>query len=506
VRTIRGLVLCVCAVLACAVAGAARGGLDVGVTEDAGKGSSGAAFFATLQDIGLTVNRVAVNWNPATPATIPLLDEMQGWIPQAQASGTRIAFAVAPLGATDLFSPSAKAQFVAFVGQLARAFPTVKDYVIGNEPNVNYFWQPQFNGKGTALSAAAYEPVLAASYDALKAVDPANTVIGVGLSPRGNDNPRATSNPSRSPVRYLHDLGAVYRASRRTTPLMDELGFHPYPSRNTDSPTLGYTWPNAGLPNLGRIKQGFWDAFRRTAQPTFAEPGNKFARPLRLDLDEVGWQVAPLPALAGLYFGVETDKPVSEQTQANYYRSVITSTECDPSVRMLSLFHLVDEPNLDRWQSGLERADGSHRAAYDAVKNTIARTHGNCQGRRVRWRHATAVVLPVAAWGNLRKPQPGRRTGWSFKAGAGEEATFRAGIFKAGLKKGVLARLLASGRPRPLLFSRGRIEARTRVVRFPRRRLEPGKYVYAIRMSATMNPVRVSILVSRAFRVARAHR
>jgi hypothetical protein len=128
------LVLCVCAVLACAVAGAARGGLDVGVTEDAGKGSSGAAFFATLQDIGLTVNRVAVNWNPATPATIPLLDEMQGWIPQAQASGTRIAFAVAPLGATDLFSPSAKAQFVAFVGQLARAFPTVKDYVIGNEP------------------------------------------------------------------------------------------------------------------------------------------------------------------------------------------------------------------------------------------------------------------------------------------------------------------------------------------------------------------------------------
>ncbi len=500
------MLLCACAALACGAAGAARGGLDVGVTEDAGKGSSGAAFFATLQDIGLKVNRVAVNWNPAAPATIPALDEMQSWIPQAQASGTRIVFAVAPLGATDLYSPSARAQFVAFVGQLARAFPTVKDYVIGNEPNVNYFWQPQFNGKGHALAAAAYEPVLAGSYDALKAVDPANTAIGVGLSPRGNDNPHATSNPSRSPVRYLHDLGAAYRASHRTTPLMDELAFHPYPGRNTDAPTLGYAWPNAGLPNLGRIKQAFWDAFRRTAQPTFAEPGNKFARPLRLDLDEAGWQVAPLPALAGLYFGVETDKPVSEQAQANYYRSVIMSTECDPSVRMLSLFHLVDELDLDRWQSGLERADGSHRPSYDAVKNTIAQTHGDCQGRRVRWRHATAVVLPVAAWGNLRKPMPGRRTGWSFKAGAGEEATFRAGIFKAGPTKRVLARRLASGRPRPLLFSRGRIEARTRVVRFPRRRLEPGKYAYAIRMSATMNPVRVSILVSRAFRVARAHR
>jgi hypothetical protein len=380
----------------------------------------------------------------------------------------------------------------------------VKDYVIGNEPNLNRFWQPQFNGKGKPLSAAAYEPVLAGSYDALKAVDTANTVIGVALSPRGNDNPHATSNPSRSPVRYLHDLGAVYRASHRTTPLMDELAFHPYPSRNTDSPTLGYAWPNAGLPNLGRIRQAFWDAFRRTAQPTFAEPGNKFARPLRLDLDEVGWQVAPLPALAGLYYGVETEKTVSEQTQATYYGNVIRSTECDASVRMLSFFHLVDEPNLDRWQSGLERADGSHRPSYDAVKNTIAQTHGNCQGRRTRWRHATAVVLPVAAWGNLRKPVPGRRTGWSFKAGAGEEANFRAGIFKEGLKKAVLTRRLATGRPRPLLFARGTIAAKTRVVHFPRRRLKPGRYVYAIRMSATMNPLRVSVLVSRGFRVARA--
>jgi hypothetical protein len=494
-----------CAALACAAAGAARGGLDIGVTEDAGKGSSGAAFFATLQDIGLKVNRVSVNWNPATPARIPAQDEMQGWIPQAQATGSRIVFAVAPVSATALYSSSAKAQFVAFVGELARAFPTVKDYVIGNEPNVNYFWQPQFNGKGKPLAAAAYEPVLAGSYDALKAVDPANTVIGVALSPRGNDNPHAASNISRSPVRYLHDLGAVYRTSRRTKPLMDELAFHPYPSRNTDSPTLGYAWPNAGLPNLGRIKQAFWDAFGRTAQPTFAERGNKFARPLRLDLDEVGWQVAPLPALAGLYYGVETEKTVSEQTQATYYGNVIRSTECDASVRMLSFFHLIDEPNLDRWQSGLERADGSHRPSYDAVKNTIAQTHGNCQGRRTRWRHATAVVLPVAAWGNLRKPVPGRRTGWSFKAGAGEEAEFRAGIFKSGLKKGVLARRLATGRPRPLLFSSGRIAAKTRAVHFPRRKLKPGQYVYAIRMSATMDPLRVSVLVSRVFRVTRAH-
>jgi hypothetical protein len=503
VRTFRGLLLCACAALACIAAGGARGALDVGVTEDTGKG---AGFFATLDDVGLTVNRVSVNWNAKSPTTIPELAQVQAWMPQAQGTGTHIVFAVTPLNATDLAaSPSARAQFVAFLRKLAQTFPTVKDYVIGNEPNVNRFWRPQFSN-GKAVSAGAYEPVLADAYDALKGVDPSITVIGVGLSPRGNDNPNAKDNPSRSPVRFLRDLGVAYRASGRVKPLMDELAFHPYPARNVDSPDVGYAWPNAGLSNLGRIKQAVWDAFHGTAQPTFAEPRKTFARPMKLVLDEVGWQVAPLPALASLYYGKETGPTVDEQTQADYYRDSITFAECDPSVRLLSIFHLVDERDLDRWQSGLERADGSHRPSYDAVKSTIAQTHGNCQGQPITWRHATTVVLPRAAWGSLRKARPANRTSWSFKAGAGEEATYRAGIFKAGPKKRVLAKRLATGRPKPLLFSRGTIKAKTRIVYFPRRRLKPGKYVYAIRMSATMNPKRVSVLVSRPFRVARARK
>jgi hypothetical protein len=507
VKTVRGLFLCAVAALACTAAGTARGGLDVGVTEDTGKAGTGAAFFATTRDLGLKMNRVSVNWDAKAPATIPQLAQVQGWLPQAQATGTRIVFAVTPVSATDLAaSQAARAQFIAFLVKLAKTFPAVKDYVIGNEPNVNRFWRPQFGPAGQALAAAAYEAVLADSYDALKSVSPFITVIGVGLSPRGNDNPNAADNRSRSPVRFLRDLGRAYRASGRVKPLMDELAFHPYPARNVDAPNVGYAWPNAGLPNLGRIKQAVWDAFNGTAQPTFAEPRKTFARPMKLVLDEVGWQVAPLPALANLYFGKETGPTIDEGTQAQYYRDTITFTECDPSVRMLSFFHLVDERDLDRWQSGLERADGSHRPSYDAVKSTLAQTHGNCQGTPTRWRHATFVVSPVAAWGNLRKARPVSRKSWSFKAGAGEEFTYRAGIFKAGPKKGVLARRLAKGRPKPLLSAKGKIKAKKRVVYFPRRRLKPGKYVYAIRMSATMNPKRVSVLVSRPFRVARARR
>ena len=103
-RETRGLLLCVCALAACAVAGAARASLEVGVTEDVGKtgGDNGAAFFATLNDVGLKVNRVSVNWDPANPSTIPGQADIAAWLPQAQAAGVRIIFAVAPLGAKDL--------------------------------------------------------------------------------------------------------------------------------------------------------------------------------------------------------------------------------------------------------------------------------------------------------------------------------------------------------------------------------------------------------------------
>ena len=112
----------------------------------------------------------------------------------------------------------------------------------------------------------------------------------------------------------------------------------------------------------------------------------------------------------------------------------------------------------------------------------------------------TTVVLPAAAWGSL-KPQPLNRKSWSFKAGAGEEADFRAGLFKAGPKGAVLGKRLAAGKPKPVLAVRGLIKASTRLVSFPKRRLKPGLYVYAIRMSATMNSKRASVLVSRPFRV-----
>jgi hypothetical protein len=484
-----------CAVLA--VAGAARAGLVVGVSDDRPKN---AAFFQTLGDLGMTQNRASIVWDPAQPNVIGGQNQIAQWLPLAQAAGVRVAFSITPKHARDISgSPSATGAFAAFVQHVAQTFPTVKDYVIGNEPNQPYFWLPQFDTADRPVAAAAYEPVLAASYDTLKAVDPTINVIGIGLSPRGNDNPHARSNISRSPVRFIHDLGVAYRASHRAKPIMDELAFHPYPAVNTDPPDSGYSWPNAGLPNLDRVKQAAWDAFNGSAQPTFAEAGTQSMSPLRLELDEVGWQVAPIAGLAGMYTGTENVPPVDETTQAEYYWNVVMDAECDPAIRSLSFFLLVDEPDLSHWQSGLERIDGSRRESYNSVKTAIAQTHGDCQQGMTGWRHVNTVIKPRVSLGPRRRPA--RWTKWRISAGAGEEALFRAGIFKAGTSKRAITRSLTRGRPRAVLSARGTIKAKTRTIAFPAKRLKRGRYVIAIRMSATMNPRRAKLYISRVLRV-----
>ena len=312
---------------------------------------------------------------------------------------------------------------------MARTFPTVKDFIIGNEPNKSRFWQPQFNANHTRAACAAYEPVLAASYDALKSVDRSITVVGVGLGPRGTDNPLAPGNLSISPVRCLADIGRAYRRSKRTKPIMDALSYHPYPNASTDKIDTGYAWPNAGIPDLARIKQAVWDAFHGTGQPTFQEAGmpNGPARTLKLRLNEVGWQVSIPPANRSAYFGKESVVTTDEGTQAAIYGNLIPLLACDPSVESVLFFNLVDEANLDRWQSGLMRADWTRRPSYGIVKGAIAARQTRCAGRQVAWRHDYRPVgVHLNFLGGSRR-RSDRNKFWSFVAGSEEGTRYTAG-------------------------------------------------------------------------------
>jgi hypothetical protein len=511
-KTLTTAIALACA--ACTLAGAAAGSPRFGVADDAGKYSDdgGAAVYATLTDLGMTDNRMWVFWDASRPAQIvekPFLDRA---LPIAAKHGIRVVFAVSPLRARSLTaSRGAAPQFVAFLQQLAREYPQVKDFIVGNEPNQPRFWQPQFVN-GRSVSGAAYQRVLAMAYDGLKAVDPEIRVIGVGLSPRGNDRPTAKSNRSTSPVRFIRSMGAAYRASGRRKPIMDLLGFHSYPRFDRDPITRGYAWPNAGITNLDRIKQAVWDAFHGTAQPTFAEAGETVAPdgppPLQFALDEVGWQVQIPRGSRRAYKGRENVKPTAESHQARIYSQIVDIAACDPDVDSLFFFHLIDEHDLDRFQSGLVRADWTKRPSYFTVKTRIGQlTTADgvvCPGRPIAWRHSETVSGVSARFSPLVS---GRAPG--LLAGAKEEATFVAGIFPVSglgllgaLEDDAIRWVLAENKVRfvGLPESRGRIDAyRKRQIAFPASALAPGRYVYGIRFAAAMNPERASTLISEPF-------
>lgn len=504
----------VCALSALAFAAPAAAG-DFGVTDDGGKFSPTAEaaenFYARAEALGLKQNTVTVPFDPANPTGIAHADMIQQALEAAARHDVRIVFEIGTGKARAITgNPFGASQYIAYLKTLVKRFPTVTDYIVGNEGNVWRFWQPQYSSRCRPVAGAVYEGLLAASYDALKGANPQIRVIGVGLSPRGNDNCRAKSNISTSPVHYLAHMGAAYRASGRTTPIMDALSFHPYPQSNTDSLAVGYRYPNAGVVNLDRIKQAFWDAFNGTAQPTFAEgfqlpnppPGPADLPPAfapehaMFVLDEVGWQAKEPLRASRAYRGRENVRLISEARQAQIYGQLVHVANCDPSIESLNYFHLDDESDRDRFQSGLFRADLSMRPAALVVRAAIAADEGRCSGREAMWRHADGVI------GTRVRFAPGR-SDVAFTARAEEEATYSAGVFDATTLPPSDELLLSSEsdawEPAGELTASGTLQPyRTMAFRLGQP-LPPGMYTYAIRITARFNPDRSSLFVSRPF-------
>ena len=382
---------------------------DFGANDDTGKyaADGGAPFYGRMAGLGLKQTVITVRWAPADPAAVLERALLDITVPIATAAGLNVVFATYPYPPRDIEDGFARAEsFASWLADLARNYPQVRQFVVGNEPNQPAFFRPQFV-RGKQVSAALFGPFLAAGYDALKSVDPTIQVIGVGLSPRGNDRPYARSNISTSPVRFLAALGRWYRRTGRQTPIMDGFSFHPYPNRATDPLAKGYPWPAAGFVNLGRIKQALWDAFNGTAQPTTLQG-------LKLYLDEVGWQVntAGRPG----YVGAENVPVTSEAKQAVVYRQLVEQAQCDPDIAEVNIFGFFDDTQLGGFQAGLNRADGTPRASAQAVQEAIA---AGCTSGPRSWQPSFGVIgakrPSVSVKGNLLQVKLRAREGASAR-------------------------------------------------------------------------------------------
>jgi hypothetical protein len=508
-----GAAACALAAALAAIATAAGGSVRttppiIGVADDAPKyaDDGGAALWTDLADLGMREDRISVDFDPSEPRIIQEKAFLDRSISRAAAAGIDVVFSVYPHLPRALASDTDArvAAFGSYLALLARTYPEVRKFIVLNEPNEGYFVAPQFRGRRNVSAAIAYR-ALAAGYDRLKTVDPAITVIGLGLSPDGNGI------TSTAPVRFIKALGDAYRASGRRKPIMDELAFHVHPrDSRTFGPKTHFQWPNVGPADLNRLKQAVWDAFHGTAQPTFAEAGGGVSgraqvRALRFELAEVAIQVRILPSLASEYTYSENVPVADEARQANAYPSLLRYFACDSAVADVLLFLLVDQQDLRRYQSGLLRIDDSRRPSFDSVRKAIPQL-GDCGARRT-WRHTEHVIGARVVFGNTTNVRASQRV-FGVSVTAGEDATAKAGLFSvkapdAAINRKSLAAALerspvAGG---PLLSDVRRVRARF----LPRLELHgalaPGYYRWAVRLRAAMNPARASLFVGPVIRV-----
>ena len=357
----RGLVAAIAALALAVPAHAGGPRLWVGAAEDAVKSVDPVTTKAKLtmaRLAGLDTVRITVLWARGQTA-IPEGEEAQldSLEQAARLAGIRVVVSIYPYGSSQTpLTDEWRAQFAGYAATVARAHPSFREYIVGNEPNINRFWLPQFAEDGSSVSAAAFYLLLAQTYDALKQVSPAVKIWGTGLSPRGSDNP-ALARHTHSPTKFIRDLGAAWRASGRTTPIMDGLAIHPYGDNSSQAPR------DSAHPNSTYIGLADYDKLNALLVEAFGKE-------LPILYDEYGVETNIPAAKTSLYTGTEpaTTRPVDEATQATYYRQAVEMAFCQPNVHGLLLFHFEDEKARLAWQSGMYYADATPRASLPVVR------------------------------------------------------------------------------------------------------------------------------------------
>lgn len=364
-------------------------GLVVGAVEDDLRTATlveAEARMLSFRLAGFRAVRVTSFWRPGV--TSPTDDELRilrNVGDAAARNGVRVYVTVmSPGSATTPLTDAARRDFASYASALVRGVPSIDHVVVGNEPNLNRFWLPQFALDGTSASPAAYLELLAHTYDALKAVSPEIRVYGGALSPRGSDRPGGVR-PTHSPTRFVTELGIAYRASGRPLPVMDAFVIHPYGDNSSQAPATAH--PNTttiGIADYDKLVTLLGAAFDGTAQAGSELP---------IFYGEFGVESEIPAGKASLYTGTEpaVTRPVSEATQAAFYEQALALAFCQPTVGGVLFFLSRDERARPGWQSGIHYTDGTPKTSKARVTASLDRTTGGSIAR------CPGVELPVKA-------------------------------------------------------------------------------------------------------------
>ena len=349
----------------------------VGTDEDALVWGNSTQTAAIARTLGLRSIRITMQWQPGQTQVSDGYQRLLNKL-QLDTGGLRIVVSVYGKATDAPRTQTARTQYCGFVADLLKNNPQINDVVIWNDPNDNAFWSPQFAPGGASVAPADYEALLAECWDEAHAVRSTANIVSLAVS-KSSSTPGAFTLAWQPPAIWLSKLSAAYRASRRTKPIFDTFGYIPHPADSTERPWTKH--PSSSVISIGDydvLMQTLTTAFKGTAQPI---PGQGTTKIWYL---AQGYQTAPDPTKASLYSGTETDpQPIAAWSenegsdtgagpgvdQAVQLEDAIATAYCQPNVGAYFNFHLTDERDLAGWQSGVYWADGTPKAAYQALHN-----------------------------------------------------------------------------------------------------------------------------------------
>jgi hypothetical protein len=342
-------------------------GIRYGLTDDAwlknGPGTLDDRL-ATLDRLGVRVVRYSIRWNAVAPtrpaAASDPADAAYDWsddevLDGLHAHGIEVLAQLvgtprwANGGKAPNWAPVSASTFRSFATAAATKYPWVMRWLIWNEPNQARWLRP--------TTAAVYTSrLLNPAYDAIHELIPGAQVAGGGTAPRAGAG-------GVSPVTWL-------TAMRRAHARLDAYAHNPYPlDPKRESPLSG------GCARCATITMA-------TISKLVGLVSRNFPR-ARIWLTEYGYQTNPPDRLLG----------VSPALQATYASEGAYAAYRAARVDLLIHFLYRDEPNLDRFQSGLVTLGEKVKPSFAAFELPLAQTV----------RHGPRVSL----WGEFRAPDTG---------------------------------------------------------------------------------------------------
>ena len=152
--------LCALVLLAAPASGLASEQMYMGAAEDEGRNADPAVAMAKMElakAAGFDTIRVTAVWSPGqTAVPADQLQALQSIAAAGDFLGIHVVATVMNFGSrTTPLTLTSRVQFARFAADLVKRVPSIREYIVGNEPNLNRYWLPQFAPNGSDAAAIA---------------------------------------------------------------------------------------------------------------------------------------------------------------------------------------------------------------------------------------------------------------------------------------------------------------------------------------------------------------